>query len=72
VGNAIRHGRASHVNVGIEARSSHLLIAISDDGRADGHEAQRGLGSRMLDEMCVSWSRESDDCGTTLTAELAT
>jgi hypothetical protein len=72
VGNAIRHGRAAHVSVAIEARSSHVLILIRDDGRADGHEGQRGLGSRMLDEMCVCWSRKSDDCGTTLSAELAT
>lgn len=72
VGNAIRHGGASHVNVGIEARSRQILILIRDDGRADGPKELLGLGSRMLDEMCVWWSRESEHCGTTLTAELAT
>lgn len=72
VGNAIRHGGATHVDVTIIARLRRLVLVIADDGCA-GHDAvYRGLGSRMLDEMCVRWSRESDVRGTRLTAELAT
>ena len=72
VGNAIRHGGAKRVNVTIIARLRHLVLIIEDDGCAGHDDVRKGLGSRMLDEMCVRWTRESDDRGTRLTAELAT
>ena len=72
VGNAIRHGGARHVDVMIVTQRRRLVLTIVDDGCAGRHGMHKGLGSRMLDEMCVQWNRESDDRGTRLTAELAT
>lgn len=72
VGNAIRHGGATHVVVAIAAQHRRLVLVIVDDGFVGNHAVHKGLGSRMLDEMCVRWTRESDVRGTTLTAELAT
>ena len=72
VGNAVRHGGATHVDVTIVAQSTRLVLVIADDGCAGHHEERKGLGSRMLDEMCVRWTRETDDLGTRLIAELAT
>lgn len=72
VANAIRHGGARDIDVTIIAQLRHLVLIIVDNGSA-GHDAGRkGLGSRMLDEMCVRWTRESDHRGTRLIAELAT
>jgi signal transduction histidine kinase len=72
VGNAVRHGGATHVDVTIVAQFPRLVLVIADDGSAGHHEERKGLGSRMLDEMCVRWTRETDDRGTRLIAELAT
>jgi len=71
VGNAVRHGGAGSVMVAVDARVERLVIVIDDDGRSIDGQAHPGLGSRMLDEMCVSWTRESTDQGTRLEAELA-
>ena len=71
VGNAVRHGGATSVSVAIDAGVNRLLIVIDDDGRPEDCDGERGLGSRMLDEMCVSWTRESTDRGTRLEAWLA-
>jgi anti-sigma regulatory factor (Ser/Thr protein kinase) len=71
VGNAVRHGGAASVTVAVDAGVDRLLIVIDDDGRADACHGEPGLGARMLDEMCVLWTRESTDHGTRLEAELA-
>ena len=71
VGNAVRHGGAGSVTVVVEAKVERLLIVIEDDGQSAEGQAEPGLGSRMLDEMCVSWTRESTDRGTRLEAWLA-
>ena len=71
VGNAVRHGGAGSVTVAVDAGVDRLLIVIDDNGRSAEGQENPGLGSRMLDEMCVSWTRESTDHGTRLAAELA-
>ena len=69
--NAVRHGGAGSVTVVVDAKVERLLIVIEDDGQSAEGQAEPGLGSRMLDEMCVSWTRESTDRGTRLEAWLA-
>ncbi len=71
VGNAVRHGGAASVAVAVDSKVDRVVIVIEDNGRGSEFGGQLGLGSRMLDEMCVSWKRESTDQGTRLTAELA-
>jgi signal transduction histidine kinase len=72
VGNAIRHGRAQEVDVRIVIIEGGLIsIVIADDGSGLGDDVRAGLGSLMLDEVCISWHRESAEKGVRLTAVLA-
>ena len=58
VGNAVSHGRASTVSVGVHLSSpARVEITVVDDGRGLIEQAPRGLGSRMLDQVCLDWSR---------------
>lgn len=64
VSNAVRHGRATHVHMSIELDDQDLVtIRVRDDGAGLSDEAAagrlRGLGSAMMDEVCLNWSRES-------------
>ena len=58
VGNAVSHRRASTVSVGVRLSGpSRVEITVVDDGRGLIEQAPRGLGSRMLDQVCLDWSR---------------
>lgn len=64
VSNAVRHGRATEVQVVIDLDEQGLvIIRVRDDGAGLNAEAatgrMRGLGSAMMDEVCLRWSRES-------------
>lgn len=71
VGNAIRHGRATDVWITIATSGDRVVLTTLDNGTTVTTWTP-GLGSRMLDEMCVSWRHESADPGTRVVAELAT
>lgn len=73
VTNAVRHGRARSVTVRIQrSGDGRVVLDITDDGGGVAASAVPGLGSHMLDEMCVSWQRTSGECGTRVVAEVAT
>ena len=72
VNNAIRHGRASTVEIrlaltapGADDVAPAVTIAVRDDGRGGGVVGPGGLGSRLYDELCRDWSLERDVSGTT-------
>jgi glucose-6-phosphate-specific signal transduction histidine kinase len=71
VSNAIRHGMAKHVIVSISELSPiKLQLDVRDDGDGLATNTQPGLGSAMLDQICLKWSRERVDDETLLTAEV--
>ena len=71
VSNAIRHGMAKHVIVSISELSPiKIRLDVLDDGGGIAISAQPGLGSAMLDQICLEWSRERVQNGTLLTAEV--
>jgi signal transduction histidine kinase len=71
VSNAIRHGHAKYVEISIlEESADSIRIEISNDGDADISERQ-GVGSQMLDEITMNWSRELTDTGVRLVAKVA-
>ena len=72
VSNAIRHGSATEVWVTISQVNGHVQVTAVDNGNGVDDSRHVGLGSRMLDEVCISWHRESSDRGTAVVAELAT
>lgn len=73
VTNAVRHGRAHTVTVRLQrSGDGRVVLEIADDGVASEAPAVPGLGSHMLDEMCVTWERTSGKSGTRVVAEVAT
>ena len=72
VGNAIRHGSATSVQIKISGESGRVTVSVVDNGRGIATNATPGLGSRMLEQTCVTWERTSDETGTRLRAEVAT
>lgn len=71
VGNAVRHGGATSVQAVISSAGDRIRIRVTDDGSGVSEGSRRGLGSVMLDEMCIDWSRGSLDGGTVVQAEVA-
>lgn len=73
VTNAVRHGRAHEVTIRIQrSGEGRIVLDIADDGIGPGASSVPGLGSHMLDEMCVVWHRTSGESGTRVVAEVAT
>lgn len=71
VSNAVRHGEASSANVVIDRVDDDLLqIEVSNNGTAPGRSKQQGIGSEMLNEICLSWELVSDKKSVRLVAEL--
>jgi signal transduction histidine kinase len=68
VQNSIRHGKATEVVVSITTTGDRLNVDVTDNGTAIDGVA--GLGSRMMDELCVRWARVALGSGTQLSAEL--
>lgn len=58
VANAARHGEARTVDVRISRQGEKLVqVEVNDDGLGMLPDAPRGLGSRLLDECAIEWSR---------------
>jgi signal transduction histidine kinase len=82
VGNAVRHGSATNVWITIsepdESLTSDLqprdriMVSVRDDGHGMDPDWKPGLGSQMLDELCLEWNRVSGLSGTYLNAVIAT
>jgi hypothetical protein len=65
--NSIRHGKAHSITVTLEVADSRVLsLSVVDDGTADITPARHGLGSALLDEASMTWSRARlGDCTAT-------
>ena len=71
VGNAIRHGNATTIEIGIHDQASDLVgLVITDNGSGLTDGAAPGVGSLMFDSLAYEWSRNTSPAGTTITAEL--
>ena len=68
VGNAVRHGKATQVEVAVlESEPGVLEIGVKDNGAGITEESIAGLGSAMLDQISLSWKRENHPPGCQLT-----
>ena len=72
VNNAIRHGRATTVEVrlavagsGADDPARAVTITVRDDGTGGMNGERTGLGTRLYDELCRDWSLDRDADGTT-------
>lgn len=73
ISNAVRHGEAKNITISIDRSTDELLIIeAADDGRGFWGSAAPGIGSRMLDDLTVSWSLSNNRAigRTVLTAKL--
>jgi hypothetical protein len=60
VSNAVRHGNARSIEVTASEQGQALILTIRDDGSGEaGFDA--GLGTRLLDDCSLSWSRGVSD-----------
>ena len=58
--NAVRHSAAEHVEVTIsrDYAMRAVLVVVTNDGTLPDKNAPSGLGTRHLDELTLSWSRQ--------------
>ena len=54
--NAIRHGKATVIDITIGIVGDLIEIRIGDNGDGLAHGALPGLGTQMLDETCFRWN----------------
>lgn len=72
VGNAIRHGHATAVNVEVDYMGPAIVrVVVIDNGHGTDPEATPGLGTQILDQVTYNWDLTSTPTGSTLTADLA-
>lgn len=67
--NAVRHGRARQVFIRVELAADNLVeLTIANDGTDVPSRTSAGLGTQLLSEATVSWSRSRRGPLTVLTA----
>lgn len=72
VSNAVKHGKAEQVSIGVEMTGPHLLaITVANDGQPIPAEVQAGYGSSILDEVAFDWRLENRGNRTVLAASIA-
>lgn len=70
VGNAIHHGHATQVWLTITENTEWVTLTSLDNGNAIT-DWKPGMGSQMMNEMCISWSHSTESQGTLVKAEIA-
>jgi two-component sensor histidine kinase len=71
VSNAVRHGEASEAQVTIDRISDDLLtVEVTNNGRSPKDDDRTGIGSEMLDEVCLHWELITEKKQVRLVAEL--
>lgn len=69
--NSIKHGSATAITVRLDVADERTLrLTVIDDGSADLITSRYGLGSTLLDEASISWTRTRADGRTTTTCVL--
>ena len=71
VGNAIRHGNATSVDIAVLDSGVDLVgLIIADNGIGMAAGAAPGIGSDLFTSLAYEWASESSPRGTTITADL--
>lgn len=63
VSNAVRHGRAKNVAVMLKHSDRAVEMCVEDDGPVPLGESIGGLGSQILADCSLEWSRTGDETG---------
>lgn len=71
ISNAVRHGSANTAKIDIDRVEDDLIhIQVINDGISARAKDRKGIGSSMLDEICLHWSLTNRSKRVYLTAEL--
>ena len=71
ISNAVRHGSATDARVTIEREVDDLIsITVWNNGSAPDGKARVGIGSEMMNEVCLRWKLSGTRGDVTLLAEL--
>ena len=69
--NAFRHGAATEVGIDLKANANRqLVLRVVNNGKPLDPDHSPGLGTRLLDELCLHWSLKTEDGRTALSAVL--
>ena len=71
VSNAIKHGKASEIELQVEATEQFLQVTVQNNGAPLSPDAVAGYGSQILDEVCYEWSLVTEKSLTFLRASVA-
>jgi signal transduction histidine kinase len=70
--NAVKHGKANLINISITFKNERIIeLIVQDNGIHELINVASGLGTKILNESAISWSRERIDGHTVTTAEFA-
>ena len=63
LGNAMRHGHPRHITIDVTPSrtmpENAVDVEVIDDGRGLASASAAGLGSQLMDEVCLMWFREA-------------
>lgn len=69
--NSVRHGGATRINIKLEQEDERTLrLSVIDDGRTELNTTHHGLGTTLLGEASITWSRTRENGRTTTTCLL--
>jgi len=69
--NSIRHGSANSIDVRVAVDDPRMLsLSVIDNGSGDLTTSHYGLGSALLDQACITWTRSRSEDRTTTTCLL--
>lgn len=70
--NAIKHGKANAIDISVKFKDERIVeLTVQDNGIHELFNLGSGLGTKILNESAISWSRERVDGSTVTTAEFA-
>lgn len=70
VSNAIRHGDAQNITVALHWHEGDIVIDVVNDGRPVADDATPGIGTLLLEEWAVTWSRSNTPEGVQVSARV--
>ena len=69
--NAVKHGKASSIEIRCQEVDSRILeLIVSNDGNVLEPSERRGLGSKLLEESTIDWNRFTEEAKTVTIARI--
>jgi signal transduction histidine kinase len=70
--NGIKHGKATEIDLLLELiGEERVRLSVIDNGSFEKVESATGLGTTMLNEACISWTRERSNARTVTVTDFA-